>query len=254
MLPHRFLRLPKDAQAPGGALEFFSYYFPCGAVSGDFFDVLELPGNRVGVFICDVMGHDVRAALITAMVRALVEDFSAGAAAPGQLLAQVNRGLVGVFQHTGATLYATAFYMVADLARGELLYASAAHPEPLQLRRNQGLVEPLVCNSGREKGPALGLFDQAQFHTFQRPLAPGDLITMFTDGLIEVEGANHEHFDRNRLIAAMQQRAGLPANDLITELIAEVKGFAGQREFSDDVCIVGMEVKGTDNIVHTGAA
>jgi sigma-B regulation protein RsbU (phosphoserine phosphatase) len=90
MLPQTFPKLKSGGK--DGALEFFSFYFPCGAVSGDFFDVVELSDSKVGVFICDVMGHDVRAALITAMMRALVEDLSTAATEPGHLLARSITG------------------------------------------------------------------------------------------------------------------------------------------------------------------
>ena len=98
----------------------------------------RFPQASVGVFICDVMGHDVRAALVTAMMRALVEDLSATATDPGHLLSLINCALFSVFQQAGSTMFATAFYLVADLNTGQLCYASAAHPDPLQFNRRPG--------------------------------------------------------------------------------------------------------------------
>jgi len=76
MLPHEFPCVPRHKPRGESDLEFFSFFFPSGAVSGDFFDVVPLSEPTVGLFICDVMGHDVRAALVTAMMRALVVDLS----------------------------------------------------------------------------------------------------------------------------------------------------------------------------------
>ena len=76
MLPHEFPCVPRNKPREESHLEFFSFFSPMGAVSGDFFDIIPLSDTQVGLFICDVMGHDVRAALVTAMMRALVEDFS----------------------------------------------------------------------------------------------------------------------------------------------------------------------------------
>ena len=83
MLPQKFPAVPPNRPPQESALKFFSFFLPSGTVSGDFFDVVALSDTSVGVFICDVMGHDVRAALVTAMIRALVEDLSLGAADPG---------------------------------------------------------------------------------------------------------------------------------------------------------------------------
>jgi sigma-B regulation protein RsbU (phosphoserine phosphatase) len=188
------------------------------------------------------MGHDVRAALVTAMMRALVEDLSA-TNEPGELLAQINREVAGVFNQTGTTMYATAFYLIADVARAELRYASAAHPEPILLHRQRGTAEWLGQNPGQKKGPALGLFAEGQFPTHRCPMEVGDLIALFTDGLIEAEGANHESFSPERLLAAVRQRAKLPTNELFTGLLDEIKKFSASTEFEDDVCIVGVEVK-----------
>lgn len=241
MLPQKFPLVTSNGDRES-ALEFFSFYFPNGSVSGDFFDVVELSNSAVGLFICDVMGHDVRAALVTAMMRSLVEDLSHTVNDPGQLLTQINRGLSSVFRQTGSTMYATAFYLIADVANREVRYASAAHPDALHLHRQRGSVEALDSGQGR-KGPALGLFEEAKFPSQRCPLAPGDLIVLFTDGLIEVEGASQECFSRERLAAAVRQRVQLPANDILREVIGEIREFCAGAEFGDDVSLLGMEVR-----------
>lgn len=242
MLPQKFPCLPPHLPYHESALEFFSFYLPNGSVSGDFYDVVELSDTSVGIFICDVMGHDVRAALITAMMRSLVQDLSHASADPGKLLAQINRALAGVFKLSGTTMFATALYLIADVENGELRYASAAHPDALYVRRDETIVEmlggPTHC-----KGPALGLFDEAEFPKCVRPLAVGDLLLLFTDGLIEAEGKDKECFDQERLIASVRQRVQLPTSELFKELIAEIQQFSGSSEFSDDVSVVGVGIK-----------
>jgi sigma-B regulation protein RsbU (phosphoserine phosphatase) len=243
MLPQKFPTVPHHRSPHESALKFFSFFLPSGTVSGDFFDVVALSETSVGVFICDVMGHDVRAALVTAMIRALVEDLSTGASDPGHLLAQINRDLLSVFQQAGTTMFATAFYMVADVATGELSYASAAHPDPLQLLRRQDKVEPLAPLASGKKGPALGLFKEAQFPTYQRRMNAGDVILLYTDGMIEAEGHDQEIFSQERLTTIVHKHAKLPTKEMLSALLAEIRQFSGQHEFTDDVCLVGMEVK-----------
>ncbi|MGI8602081.1 MAG: PP2C family protein-serine/threonine phosphatase [Verrucomicrobiales bacterium] len=239
MLPQQFPRIPHDASE--SALKFFSFYYPTGSVSGDFFDVLPLSDSAVGVFICDVMGHGVRAALVTAMMRALVEEESSRATDPGQLLGRINRGLASILQQTGTTMYATAFYLVVDVARAQVLFANASHPHPLHVKLRSREVVPLR-NDGRT-GPALGLFEDAEFVTFQQPISAGDLIILFTDGLFEVEGVGGRPYSHDRLISAVQQRLDVPPADLLSQVLAEIREFSVDKEFADDVCLIGTEVK-----------
>ena len=182
------------------------------------------------------------AALVTAMVRSLVEDLSPTIQDPGELLTQINRGLSSVFKQTGATMFATAFYLIADVATGEMRYASAAHPDALHLRRASGELEPLR-GGDQKKGPALGLFDDAQFTTCRRPLSVGDLLILFTDGLTEAEGTAQECFTPERFAAAVQRRIHLPSGEMLKAVLEETRQFCGNGAFSDDVSLVGVEIK-----------
>lgn len=242
MLPQQFPRVPANAAAGDSALEFFKFYYPAGTVSGDFFTALPLSDTMVGVFICDVMGHGVRAALVTAMMRALVQDLTPGSRDdPGRLLASINRGLTGILKQTNTTLFATAAYLVADVAQGELRFASAGHPSPLQLHRATGTVETLQGTA--KPGPALGLFEDARFTTLTHPLAAGDLLLLFTDGLFEVDAPTGEQYSLPQLAAAVQTHAHLGPAVLLAQVLTEINDFAATRKFVDDVCLIGIEVK-----------
>ncbi len=241
MLPQQYPSFPKEA-APADSLFRFSHrYLPTGAVGGDYFSVLALSDTEAGVFICDVMGHGVRSALIAAMVRALVEELKPLGGDPGRLLTQLNRDLCAILKQTGAPTLITAFYLVADAASGELRYANGGHPKPLLVHRNPASVEPLV-NAGGKSEPALGLFEKSIYTTSRRQLTGGDLIMLYTDGLYEVEGQNQQLYTQEMLTEAVRRRAKRPAAELFDELLAEIKEFALGQDFADDVCVVGMEV------------
>ena len=242
MLPQNLPEIGLGAEGRE-ALKFYSYYQPSGAVSGDFFDVFQLSETAVGIFICDVMGHDVRAALVTAMLRAFVEDASVKTADPGQLLTEINRDLFKVFRQVGTTMFATGFYLVADVATGRLTYANAAHPQPLRLQRPEGAVEALGHDPGSKKGPALGLFKDATYPTCQRSLRVEDLLVFYTDGLIEEERLDGEIFSRERLGETLTNLRELPPKELLAKALDEIRRFAGHAEFSDDICLLGVEVK-----------
>lgn len=241
MLPQEYPTFPQTAKPAASALRFCHRYHPTGDVGGDFFSVLALSDTEAGVFICDVMGHGPSSALVTAMIRALVENLKPEAWVPGQLLTKLNHDLCAILKNTGSPMLTTAFYLVADLARGEMRYANAGHPKPLHIQRALGTVAPLEQSEGK-CGPAMGLFDQSVYSTSQCALSPGDLVMLFTDGLYEVEGADQELYNLQMLVAAVQKRLKLPTAELFDDLLAEIRQFALGQDFNDDVCIVGMNV------------
>ena len=244
LLPQRFPTLPRGAAQAASAVRFCSIFHPASSVSGDFFNVVRVSETAVGVFICDVMGHGVRAALITAMMRALEEQLGETAADPGALLTEINRALCGILRQSGTTLFATACYLIADVATSRITFANAGHPSPLLVRRAPGGVEPLTAP--QTAGPALGLFDDAQYLTHEHSVAADDLVLLFTDGLFEVENVHAEAFGETRLRESIRQRAGVPPAQLVQDVFTEVERFADGQVFADDVCLVGMEIAHLD--------
>jgi sigma-B regulation protein RsbU (phosphoserine phosphatase) len=240
MLPQQYPTFPLGVQPEQSLLQFRHRYQPTGQVGGDFFNVLPLAANKAGLFICDVMGHGVRSALVTAMLRALVEELRPVAEEPGQLLTRINRDLRSILQQTGTPLFTTAFYLVADLEKRQITYANAGHPRPFLVHRGRGEVEILKYNDGKAR-PALGLFENTAYPMASRPLAGGDLVLLFTDGLYEVEGPGNAAFSQDQLMEAVRGHARLHCEELLNALLKEIREFAQGQEFNDDVCLVGME-------------
>jgi serine phosphatase RsbU (regulator of sigma subunit) len=241
LLPQQFPSIPVGAAPTDSAIKFSSFYYPTGLVSGDFFTVNRRSDTAVDVFIADVMGHGVRAGLVTAMMRALVEKLSVAAPDPALMLSKINQSLITILKHAETTLFATGFYLVADAARPCMLYANAGHPNPLLLHRRRGELEEMSSNGSA--GPALGLFDEAKYLTCECPIEVDDFIMLFTDGLFEVEAPDEKLYSHERLIAAVRKRVRLPPAELFAQLFAEIRQFSNRTEFTDDVCLLGMEVK-----------
>ncbi len=240
LLPQQFPSIPRGVPLSESAIKFSSFYYPTGSVSGDFYFISRRSDTAVDVLIADVMGHGVRAGLVTAMMRALVEKFSASSADPATMLSKINRSLIGILKHTGITLFATAFYLIADVKRSRMLYANAGHPKPLLLHRGRNELEQMSSNGA--DGPALGLFDGVEYRTSECPMEVDDFVMLFTDGLFEVEAPNHELYSCERLMDAVRRRTRLQSADLFAEVFAEIRQFSTRTEFSDDVCLLGMEV------------
>jgi phosphoserine phosphatase RsbU/P len=242
MLPHRYPHFPHHASAEEIAVRFYHFYQPSMRVSGDFFEVLKLSDTSAGIFICDVMGHGVRAALVASTVSALVGQLRDYLGDPGEFLCRLNHALRSRLEYySEAPLFASAFYLLADLEKGELRYANAGHPNPLRIHRESGCTDTHPLNGGKN-GPALGLFDNAVYPNRQCELSPHDTLLLFTDGLYEVEGPAGEIYDYRRLLEAVSRHRELPAFELCHEVIEEVQRFSAGRHFSDDACLVAMEV------------
>ena len=243
MLPQQYPVFPPGAAPEASAFQFVHRYQPAQSVSGDFFSISAISDTEVGVFICDVTGHGVRAALVTAMIRALAEELKPFARDPGSFLRKLNLDLCSILKNTGSPMLTTGFYAVADCRTGRLRFANAGHPKPLVVRRAAGTVEPLANNSGRSQ-PALGLFEDPPYTTSETVLAPGDFLMLFTDGLYEVQGQNEELYSQERLTLDVKNFIARPSGDLFDGLIEVVRAFALNGEFDDDVCLVGLDYIG----------
>ena len=244
MLPQQYPVFPNHVAPEQSVFRFTHRYQPAEAVSGDFFSVSALSDSEVGVFICDVAGHGVRAALVTAMIRALAEELKPCAHDPGKFLQKLNSDLFAILKSTGSPMLTTAFYFVADWQTGVVRFANAGHPKPLLVRMASKRVEPMANDCGRGQ-PALGLFDAPPpYQTTETTMQPGDFLMLFTDGLYEVQGANEELYSQQRLMIDVQHLIGQPAGELFDHLLETIRTFATDREFEDDVCLVGMEFKG----------
>ncbi len=224
-------------------LSFSHRYSPAGIVGGDLFDVSRLSADLAGILICDVMGHGVRAALVTGMLRALIGEHPPAAHHPEQMLAELNRGLRTILKTTDTPMFCSAFYLVVNAATGEVAWSNAGHPSPLRVRANGGPVEPLQ-GPNDPRGPVLGLFDAPSYTAQRCTLDRGDRILCFTDGVYEVdpEGGG-DCYGQVRLRAAVAQRAGLPREEFLDGLLAELRAYSGSEHFADDACLLAMDFK-----------
>lgn len=247
LLPAAFPRFPAAAPPEQSALRFEFRFRPAAELAGDFFTVLPLSDQAAGVFICDVMGHGIRSALVTAMLRALVDELAPRLREPGDFLVELNRRLNAMLRPVDAPLFATAFYLVADSATGEARYANAGHPRPLHLRPAAGELRRLRVRP--RSGPALGLAANAEYTTTTCALEPGDQVVLFTDGLFEVlSTGGEEDFGQARLEAVATAHLGQPASAVLDALLAAVQAFSGGAGFADDVCLLSLEVARVENV------
>ena len=241
LLPRGYPVFPTGASPEQSTLQFSHRWIPSEKVAGDFFDIFPAGENSAGIFLCDVMGHGVRAALVTALLRGLLREHLQLADQPGRFLTEINRSLQILLGQTGDLVFVTAVYLVADSVNGKIAIANAGHPAPLHLCRHIGTVSPLMAPYGPD--PALGLLPDMVYEAWETSLDHGDAVLLFTDGLFEAANDRGEEFGRSRLRKVVETQLTLPTPLLIDAVLAEVRLFqvAGAKGFEDDVCLVALD-------------
>jgi sigma-B regulation protein RsbU (phosphoserine phosphatase) len=158
-------------QLPGYEAE--AYYKPLRAVGGDYFDVIDLPGNRTLFALADVSGKGIAAALLAANVQALVRTLASVAPDAPALASQINRHLC---QYTPGNRFATAVFIVLDRESGELVYVNAGHNPPIVWGAGETtFLEPT--------GTALGWFDDVTYGAGRLVIPRDGGLLIYTDGL-----------------------------------------------------------------------
>jgi phosphoserine phosphatase RsbU/P len=240
LLPREYPNFNGRDVAGNTPFSFAHYYRPAAAVGGDFFDFFPLSESRVGIFICDVMGHGLRAALVTAIIRALLEELRPVMANAGRFLSSLNLRLRSILERVEEPFVATAFYLIVDASTKDAQFANAAHPVPVRLKRETPGAEPITQDIAKI-GPALGIFDEITYPTFTCPFEPKDCLVLFTDGLYEVDSPEGKEFGKNSLISSLNRLATLPMEKLFPAIVQEVCCFSTREHFDDDVCMVAVE-------------
>lgn len=241
LMPNVYPSFPGDSSQGSTRMRFYHRYLPASMMGGDFFHIARLSDDTAGVCICDVMGHGVRAALITAMLRALIETHAAEVADPGRFLTELNSEFTRILKQTGTLVFATVLYCVINIRDRDAQFARAGHPAPLHARRGTGEVEAVAFGQGLS-GPAMGLIPNAQFKTVETKLAPGEFLLFFTDGVIEVEDNNGRDFGVEGLRQSIRSNLHQPGESLLEAIINDVYDFGGSKILTDDACLVVAEL------------
>ena len=240
-LPRVYPVFPRGSRADASALRFAHAYIPAATLGGDFFSITQLSDAKCGVLICDVMGHGVRAGLIAALIRGVVEEFGERAQDPVKVLGEINQTLTPILEKTGQPMFATAFFGVIDVISQTLVYGNAGHPPPLIARRASRTVTRLVAS---DPEPAAGLVQGFTYTRHQCAFRNGDTFLGFTDGLFEAVDANGQVFGEARLEALLSKNFALFGETLISQLVSELQKFTGKKDFEDDLCVVAIDSPG----------
>jgi sigma-B regulation protein RsbU (phosphoserine phosphatase) len=220
--------LPAELPRPEG-LSLAASYVTCSRAGGDYYDVRPLGDGRWGLFLADVSGHGVSAAVLMAVLHTLFHTHPAPAAPPGAVLRRANEHLVTVAPEG---MFATAFYGIYNPADRTLRYSVAGHPMP-RLRRGRKGVEALAPTGGLP----LGILPDLPWEEAEVRLTPGDVLLLYTDGLVEGVNPSGEPFGYARIDEALRLAPPL-AGPLVRHIELQYHDFTEGAADADDRTIL----------------
>jgi anti-sigma regulatory factor (Ser/Thr protein kinase)/putative methionine-R-sulfoxide reductase with GAF domain len=217
LLPDRLPDLP-------GATVAARYLPARDEVGGDWYDVLTLPGSRIGLAIGDVAGHGVRAAALMGQMRAALRAYALENHSPAVVLELLDR----LLRATRERAMATVIYAVIEPESGRVRYASAGHPPPVLVDDNGArLLDPAT-------GPPVGTVLDSAYTEAELEMHAGETLLLYTDGLIEVRG---EALDEG-LARLLSAAGGITAPHALCERILET--LRPDADASDDIAVVAL--------------
>jgi serine phosphatase RsbU (regulator of sigma subunit) len=216
-------------QLPG--VDFASVYVPCYTLGGDFFDFIPLPYNNVGLAVADVSGKGVPASLIMASVRAFLRAAVDNVYYLYEVMQRINEML---YRDTQPNEFCTLFYGVLDAPNRRFTYCNAGHPPGLLLR--DGEVIEL-----QSENMVLGIDPAEPYKQSVLELQSGDLLLLYTDGVLDGMNFNQETFGRQRL-AEVFKRGGESADAVAQNILWELRKFVGISKRTDDITMIVVRV------------
>jgi serine phosphatase RsbU (regulator of sigma subunit) len=246
------LRIARDIQMsllPQGRLKMpglalTGYCEPAREVGGDYYDLLPLDDRRLGVLIADVSGKGTSAALYMAELKGLMLSLTQQFASPRELLINANRI---ISQHLDTRSFITMTYGTVDLDARTFTFARAGHCPLIYLPGPHSRVAgpQILAPDGMVLG--LGLDNGRTFERVLReetiPLAPSDLVVLFTDGISEAMNDDGDCFGETRLAQLVEAHRDLPFDELRERIVREVRAFVGHQAPHDDMTMLLVKVE-----------
>ncbi len=198
--------------------------------AGDYYDFIPIGEDRIGLVVGDVKGHGVGPAILMSSVRSLIRAQVCREFTIDSVLAFLNNQLE---QDTDEDNFVSLFVGILDLKQNKLVYGNAGHCPPLHFRRSTGRFEEL-----KRTGMALGIVSDTEY---TRPetidLEPGDLLALYTDGILEAKRRSGELFGLSRFKNLLKEWGDLSSAQLIEKVFRSVREYIGNEGAGDDLTL-----------------
>ncbi|MHB0980690.1 MAG: MASE3 domain-containing protein [Thermoleophilia bacterium] len=208
-------------------------------VGGDFYDIFALDDDRVAVVVGDVSGKGLAAATLTSRVKDTMRAYTFEGGSPAWVLERTNSILM---RSTDVTSWVSVFLGILQVSTGRLVYCSAGHP-PAAVRRTVTPAGAHTSSLLETTSPIVGAFETAQFKDEEDVLGPGDVLLLYTDGVIEAR-RGRDLFGEERLLALLSELDGIATPSIPGRIFASVLAYTSGR-LSDDIALVAVARTGT---------
>ncbi|MCS6984749.1 MAG: serine/threonine-protein phosphatase [Leptospiraceae bacterium] len=231
--------LPEPIYDP--RVEVSYLYHPCAAVGGDLIDCRFLKTDSLGLFICDVSGHGVAAALLASMVKVSLQQWSRYADSPSRFLNYLQHEMGHILQKN----FLTAMSIHVDLISGKALLASAGHL-PAIVHSSSGDLRQI-----NSRGTMVCSVFPTNCVDYDFELSAGDTLFLYTDGIVELRNREGEMFDEERFFSFLQKEAQ-KLSEFKIRLLGELQKFWGRsdEDFPDDISLLAFRFKPREFWVH----
>ena len=213
----------------------------CDETGGDYYDFLEIghpAEGKIGIVVGDVSDHGIPSALLMATVRALIRQRCSSFGKIDRVVSDVNRQLAADVKDSGR--FMTLFYSEIERPNKTIRWVNAGH-EPAMI------YDPVTDNFSDLNGGnnlALGVFEDTEFKEAQQEIAPGQIITMATDGIWEARNPKGEMFSKDRIHKIIRRNATKTANDIQNAVLDALERFRKDVKLEDDVTLVVIKITG----------
>ena len=220
---------------------------PCDQIGGDIFNIHNIDERYVGLYMLDVCGHGVPAALISVAVSQFLNSGDGLLGNNCQLVSPdivLNR-LNHAFPFERFNSFFSIICMTIDVQEGLLSYSCAGHPPPVLLR-SKGFIETLDL-----RGPSIGIGFENPIEQKIIKLQEGDKIFLYTDGLLDNRNVEGDYFGKLRFYEALKDYQNMPIRAIVEGVYADVKEFRQRIKPDDDISIMGLEFCGENRCGFT---
>jgi len=240
--------LPTDLPAIPG-VKFAWTFEPCEELAGDMFNVFRIDEEHVALYLLDVSGHGVSAALLAVSLSRIL---SPTMVQPSLLKERIPEPpgyrivppieVAGLLNHQFASdassnQFFTLIYGILNIRTRDLCYVSAGHPGPLFLA--PGTNARFLAGGP----PAIGIFENPVYQEHTVTLSPGDRLYFYSDGILEVLSANARPFEQDQLKLTLAQSQAFSLEESLSSLNTAVEEWRGGTELTDDISILAMEIE-----------
>ena len=227
-------------------LEIAWKFEPCEHMGGDIFNIFKIDAEHLGIYMLDVSGHGVPAAMVTVSVSQFLQQNSAQLLQNSSIIApaEVLNALDKEFPFERFNNFFTITYFIINVKNGDTIYSNAGHPFPILLHKSE-TVELL-----KKGGPTVGIGDfydlddgKIKFEEGQLKMKPGDKLFIYTDGIVEYQNKKKELYGEDRFYKSLKKQENESVQNMIDQCIKSLMEFGNNTSPQDDITLLGLELK-----------